>query len=84
MPLGAQVAPLQRKPKNKQIVSKTEAIFMSNKKKSPAVKPTTKAAKNGLGIAMDDEALKILAGFFDVLIQMDLNQKDVKKKRKKQ
>ncbi len=55
---------------------------MSNKKKSPAVKPNTKAAKNGLVAAMDDEAIKSLAGFFDILIQMDLEQKDVKKKRK--
>lgn len=54
---------------------------MSTKKKSPAVKPTTKAAKNGLVAAMDNEAVQSLAGFFDILIQMDLEQKDVKKKR---
>lgn len=54
---------------------------MSTKKKPLTVKPTTKAAKNGLVAAMDDEAVKSLAGFFDILIQMDLEQKDVKKKR---
>lgn len=38
-------------------------------------KPQLQAANNGVVIELNDEALYNLTGFFDVLIQMDLAQK---------
>lgn len=47
---------------------------------SHSAQPQKRAANKGLAADFSDEALKNLAGFFDVLIQMDLEQKSNERK----
>lgn len=48
---------------------------MSTKKKSPHKKPHKQATDKVEVFVLSDEALQNLAGFFDVLVQIDLEQK---------
>lgn len=56
---------------------------MSTDEKERIVKPQTHADSNGVEAVLNDEALRNLAGFFDVLIQMDLTQKQRNEQRSK-
>lgn len=43
-------------------------------KEIPAIAPHLQAAKDGVTIELSENDLRNLAGFFDVLIQMDFEQ----------
>ncbi len=55
---------------------------MLPKKKSPSVKPESNAKNIGQATALEAEAASNLVGFFDVLIEMDLNIKEQERKKK--
>lgn len=48
---------------------------MSTKKQPKPAEPQKQAAIDGMAAELSDEALHNLTGYFDVLIQMDLAQK---------
>lgn len=48
---------------------------MSPNEPAQPAKPQTDATHDGVAAEWNDEALQNLAGFFDVLIQMDLESK---------
>jgi len=48
---------------------------MSTNKKPLPTEPHEQAAHNGVAVELNDEAVRNLTGFFDVLIQMDLAAK---------
>lgn len=48
---------------------------MSTNKKPLPAEPQDNAANDGVAAELSDEAIRNLTGFFDVLIQMDLAQK---------
>ena len=50
-------------------------LFMSQQDNQQPVEPQAKAAKEGVTIELTEQALKNLAGYLDVLIEMDLAQK---------
>lgn len=50
-------------------------------KEDPQPAEPQKAANNGLAAELSDEALRNLTGFFDVLIQMDLEHKSNERSR---
>lgn len=56
---------------------------MSTGKEAQPVEPQLQAANKGVVAVLSDEGLRNLAGFFDVLIQMDLAQKQRNEQRKK-
>lgn len=46
---------------------------------NPSAEPQQNVSSNGVAVELSEEAIRNLAGFFDVLIQMDLAQKELKK-----
>ncbi len=56
---------------------------MSNKKQLHPTEPDSVAVSNGVDLVLDSKALSCLAGYFDVLIQMDFVQKQSNKQRSK-
>jgi hypothetical protein len=48
---------------------------MATEKEAQPVKPQSQAANKGVDAELSEEALRNIAGYFDVLIQMDLEQK---------
>lgn len=48
---------------------------MSTNNKPLPTEPQEQAAHNGVAVELNDEAVRNLTGFFDVLIQMDLAAK---------
>lgn len=55
---------------------------MSTSKEPKSVEPP-KAANDGVATELTEEAIQNLAGYFDVLIQMDLTQKQSNEYRSK-
>jgi hypothetical protein len=55
---------------------------MYTKNQPQPVEPHEQAAKNGVATVLSTEALHNLAGWFDVLIQMDFVQKQRNEQRK--
>jgi hypothetical protein len=54
---------------------------MSVEKRPLPHEPQDSAANDGAAFELSDEAVSNLTGFFDILIQMDLTQKQRKEKR---
>ena len=50
------------------------SIFVSADKQAQPVKPQSQAANKGVGTELGEEQLVSLTSFFDLLIQMDLEQ----------
>ena len=48
---------------------------MSAEKESQPAKPRKRATENGSAVGLDEDAIRNLTGFFDVLIRMDFAQK---------
>jgi hypothetical protein len=57
---------------------------MSGSNEPNPAKPQAQAAKKGVAAELSDEAIGNLTGFFDVLIQMDLAQKQRNELRSKE
>jgi len=57
---------------------------MSTEKEAQPAEPQLQAANKGVAAVLSDEGLRNLAGFFDVLIQMDLAQKQRNEQRSKE
>lgn len=56
---------------------------MSNTKQQQSIRPNSTTANEGVDIMLDDNELSCLAGYFDVLIQMDFAQKQRNEQRSK-
>lgn len=57
---------------------------MSESNEPNPTEPQSQAAKKGVAVELSDEAIGNLTGFFDVLIQMDLAQKQRNELRSKE
>lgn len=57
---------------------------MSATNKSQPVRTQLQAVNEGVSTELSNEALRSLAGFFDVLIQMDFNQRQRNERKGKE
>lgn len=60
----------------------SKGISMSTKNQPLPTEPQLNAANKGVAVELSDEGLRNLAGYFDVLIQMDFAQKQRNERNK--